>query len=209
MNTQTFLLYLATWSLVALTPGPAVICAMSLATRFGLRSSFAGIFGIQLGHLVFFTCTALGLATLLATATTAFTILRLLGAMYLVYLGGRIMVSSWLRRPAVAAQRLSMPPAQRNLLLQGLAIQLTNPKALLFVSALLPQFIDPHRALLGQVALLTVTTIIVDVLVLSAYACVAARGWKSLRNSAFSAWLERLFGAALVFFGFRLLASRK
>jgi homoserine/homoserine lactone efflux protein len=209
MNTQTFLLYLATWSLVALTPGPAVLCAMSLATRFGVRSSFVGIAGIQLGHLVFFTCIALGLATLLATATTAFTILRVLGAAYLVYLGARIVVSSLRRRKLEDSPRAQTPPAQRSLLLQGLAIQLTNPKALLFVSALLPQFIDPDRPLLGQVAVLMVTTIIVDVLVLSAYACVAERGWKSLRDSGLSAWLERVFGVALVFFGFRLLASRK
>jgi threonine/homoserine/homoserine lactone efflux protein len=209
MNAQTFLLYLATWSLVALTPGPAVMCAMSLATRFGLRSSFAGIVGIQVGHLVFFACTALGLATLLATATTAFTILRVLGAVYLVYLGVRIIISSLRSRKAIVSQRPPTPPARRNLLLQGLAIQLTNPKALLFVSALLPQFIDPRRPLLVQVAILTVTTIVVDVLVLSAYACVAERGRKSLRDSGFSAWLERVFGAALVFFGFRLLASRK
>src|SRR5438045_2557574 len=98
MNLKLLLLYLATWSLVALTPGPAVMCAMSQATRHGFRASLAGITGTQVGNLVFFICTALGLATLLKTATTAFTVLQIVGAIYLFYLGIRIIVSSF-RRP--------------------------------------------------------------------------------------------------------------
>src|SRR5687768_17187041 len=97
MSLQIFLLYLATWSLVALTPGPAVMCAMAHSTRYGFRSSVAGIMGIQFGNLLFFVCIALGLATLLATATTAFNVLRVVGAFYLFYLGVRIIILSFRR----------------------------------------------------------------------------------------------------------------
>src|SRR5687768_11081094 len=145
MSIQVFLLYLATWSLVALTPGPAVMCSMAQSTRFGFRSSLAGISGIQLGNLLFFVSIALGLGTLLATATTAFTVLRVLGALYLFYLGVRIIVSTFRRPAASAIQPAVSAAAHHSLFLQGLLIQLTNPKALLFVSALLPQFIEPHR----------------------------------------------------------------
>lgn len=206
MSTEIFLLYLGTWLLVALTPGPAVMCAMSHATRFGFRQALIGIFGIQLGHFVFFGCVAFGLATLLAKATAAFTILRIAGALYLMYLGVRITVSTFRRR--ATEQVVAPPPARAGLLVQGFAIQVTNPKALLFMSALLPQFIQPQHSLPLQLVILLATTIAVDMVVLSAYAWFALRGARSFRTSGFSKWLERVFGATLVFFGVRLLAAR-
>ncbi|MDB6028275.1 MAG: LysE family efflux protein [Verrucomicrobiales bacterium] len=204
-----FLLYLATWFIVALTPGPAVMCSMAQATRYGFRSSLAGILGIQAGNLLFFVFIALGLGTLLATATTAFTILRFVGAIYLFYLGLRIIVSTFRRSPSPTPQPTVALPPHRSLFLQGLLIQLTNPKALLFVSALLPQFIEAHRSVPLQLLILVSTTIAVDLIVLSSYALLAQRGFRSFRTSRVSAWLERLFGVALVFLGFRLLLSRK
>ena len=207
MSTQVFLLYLATWALVALTPGPAVMCAMSHAARYGFRPALVGIFGIQLGHFVFFGCIAFGLAALLATATTAFTVLRLVGAAYLLYLGVRVIASTF--RARAVQQAAASPPVRSRLLLQGFAIQVTNPKALLFMSALLPQFIQPQSPLLLQLCILLVTTIAVDVLVLGAYAYFALRGAQSLRDSGFAVWLERVFGAALVLFGLRLFTTRK
>jgi homoserine/homoserine lactone efflux protein len=209
MSLQILLLYLATWSVVALTPGPAVMCSMAQSTRYGFRSSLAGIFGIQLGNFIFFACIALGLGALLTTATTAFSILRVVGALYLFYLGVRIILSTFRRSLSKATQPAIPLPAHRSLFLQGLLIQLTNPKALLFVSALLPQFIDPHRSVPVQLAILVFTTIAVDSVVLSSYAYLAQRGIESFRSSRWSAWLERIFGAALVFFGVRLLFSRK
>jgi len=209
MSSKLFLLYLAAWSLAALTPGPAVMCSMAQSTRYGFRSSLAGIFGIQLGSFVFFVFIALGLGTLLATATAAFTVLRVLGAIYLFYLGVRIVTASF-RRPMVRTHPPAVPVlAHRSLFFQGLLIQLTNPKALLFVSALLPQFIEPHRSVPWQLLILLIATIAIDLVVLSSYAYFADRGIQSFRASRFSAWLERVFGAALILFGCRLLVSRK
>lgn len=120
MNPETFLLYFACWALVALTPGPAVICAMALATRHGLRPALLGILGIQLGHLVFFSCIALGLAALLVSASTAFALLRFAGAAYLLFVGLRI-ISSTLRPHT--AESVPMPlPGRGSLLLQGFGI---------------------------------------------------------------------------------------
>jgi homoserine/homoserine lactone efflux protein len=209
MSTRIFLLYFATWSLVALTPGPAVMCSMAQSTRYGFRSSLAGISGIQLGNFIFFVCVALGLGTLLAAAITLFTFLRFAGAIYLFYLGVRIILSTFRRPTSTAAKPAVSLPAQRGLFLQGLLIQITNPKALLFVSALLPQFIDAHRPALPQLVVLVLTTIMVDSIVLSSYAFLAQRGIQSFRASRLSIWLERAFGAALVFFGCRLMLSRK
>ena len=208
MSIKIFLLYLAAWSLAALSPGPAVMCSMAQSTRYGFRPSLAGIAGIQIGSSVFFVCIALGLGTLLATASTAFTVLRVIGAIYLFYLGVRLIISSFHRSAAPVQSKISIVK-HRNLFLQGLLIQLTNPKALLFVSALLPQFIDPHRSIPLQLLILLCATIAIDTIVLSSYAYVARRGVQSFQTSRLAAWLERLFGAALVLFGIRLIASRR
>lgn len=207
MSPERFLLYLGTCFLVALTPGPAVMCAMSQSTRFGFRHALAGIAGIQLAHFVFFGCVGFGLAALLATATTAFAVLRAVGAAYLLYLGVGILVATF--RPSAAVLVISPPPRRRSLFLQGFAIQITNPKALLFMSALLPQFVLPEHGLALQLAILLATTIIVDASVQVAYAYFAATGARTLRASGAAVWLERAFGAALVLFGVRLLATRK
>ncbi len=153
MSSQSLLLYFATWLLLALTPGPAVICVMSQAARYGWQAGFRGILGIQLGNFVFFLCIAFGLIALLSTATHAFVILQLAGAVYLLYLGLRIIISS-LRPSADALQGFGLRAEHRNLVAQALFVQLTNPKALLFVSALLPQFLDPHRPMAPQLTIL-------------------------------------------------------
>src|SRR5580698_134886 len=181
MSLQTFLLYLATWSLVALIPGPAVMCSVAQSTRYGFRASLAGIAGIQSGNFPFFVCIALGLGALLAKATTAFTVLRAVGAIYLFYLGARIIVSSFRHPASSVASPAAALPANRSLFFQGLLVQITNPKALLFVSALLPQFIDAHRTALPQLIVLVLTTIAVDLMVLSSYAFLARRGIQTFR----------------------------
>ena len=208
MNPTTLLLYTATWTVVALTPGPAVMCSMAQATRFGWRASLSGISGIQTGNLLFFAAIACGLAALLATATPAFSALRIVGAIYLCYLGARVLWQTFRRRvPAIRSVTDATP--RRKLFVQGLLIQLTNPKALLFVSALLPQFIDAARPALPQLAPLLAVTLAVDTVVLSSYALLAERGARTLGTSFFVRWLERVFGAALLFFGSRLLLARR
>lgn len=209
MNTSVLLFYVGTWFLVALTPGPAVFCAMTQATRHGFRASLAGILGTQAGNLVFFICMGLGLVTLLQTATVTFEILRVLGAVYLGYLGVKVLARTFRRGAEDEPSARTEPLSRRNLFLQGLLIQLTNPKALLFVSALVPQFIDPARPLTGQLLVLLVVTVVVDLGVLSAYAVVADRGATAFRRAGVVMWMERVFGAVLVLLGIRLLLSRK
>jgi homoserine/homoserine lactone efflux protein len=209
MKPETFLLYLATWTLVAVTPGPAVMCAVSQATRHGFRASLTGISGIQTGNILFFACIACGLAALLSEATTAFTVVRTVGAAYLVYLGVRIIASTFLAKEPTDDIRAGSPPVHRSLFLQGVLIQITNPKALLFVSALLPQFIQPERPVVPQLLVLVLATVFVDFVVLAAYAGLAERGLRSMKRARLAVWLERVFGTALIAFGFRLFASKR
>lgn len=208
--TTTLLLYLGTWTLVAISPGPAVLYVMALAARGGVRASIPGIAGLQLGSLLFFTAVGTGLAALLATMTTLFTAVKIAGALYLCWLGTGMIRSSMKKtsradRLPVAANGVAQPRA----FWQGLLVQITNPKALLFATALLPQFLDARRAMFPQIALLFVVAFLVDITSMAIYATLAARGAKGLRSSKTVFWLERLFGAALIGFGVRLAFSRR
>ncbi|HLA73256.1 MAG TPA: LysE family translocator [Steroidobacteraceae bacterium] len=205
MALDVFFIYLATWSVVALSPGPAVMFAMSQGARHGMRGAVAGTAGILLGHVVCFSAVAFGLAALLASFSGAVSAIRIVGALYLMYLGARMFFSS---RREMSVAVAPAPPAHGSLVLQGLAVQLTNPKNLLFVLALLPQFIRPGHPLLLQLAIMLAVTMLIDGAVLLVYAQLAVRGARALKESRALMWLERVFGAALILFGIKLLTSR-
>jgi homoserine/homoserine lactone efflux protein len=209
MNIGSLLLYVLTWLLVALTPGPAVICVMSQTARDGVQAGLRGVVGIQIGNFIFFLGIAFGLVTLLRSITNAFVVLQMAGAAYLLYLGFRIIISSLQR---TLGEPISVRhPAKKagNLIVQAVLVQLTNPKALMFVSALVPQFLDPERRLVVQMAILLSCTVAVDTVVLGSYVLLADRGSHALRHTGVSRWIECSFGLALVGFGVRLLDWRK
>ena len=210
MPLDTFLLYIATWTLVALSPGPAVFFSMSQAARHGMRGAAAGTAGILLGHVIVFGAVAFGLAALLASYSGAVATIRIAGALYLMYLGAKMLFSKPRDAvPVTAAPARPARPAHGGLVLQGLAVQLTNPKLLLFVLALLPQFISPEYPLPLQLAIMLTVTVVIDGIALLAYAKLASHGSRALKGSRVVAWLERAFGGALIFFGLKLLVSRK
>ncbi len=182
---------------------------MSQTARYGLQAGLRGIVGIQIGNFIFFLCIAFGLVTLLSAATHAFAVLQLAGAIYLLYLGLRIIISSLWRKSVGAFSALRRPARAGNLVMQGLIVQLTNPKALLFVSALLPQFLDPDRQMWLQIAILLSCTVLIDLAILGSYAVLADRGTHSLHHPGLSKWIEFTFGLALVGLGLRLLDWRK
>ena len=207
MALNTFLLYLATWTLVALSPGPAVLFSMSQGARHGMRGAIAGTAGILLGHVLVFSAVAFGLAAVLASYSSAVNTIRIVGALYLIYLGAKMLLS----KPRAAAAVVATPAVARHggLVLQGLGVQLTNPKLLLFVLALLPQFISRDYPLPLQLAIMLAVTVVIDGIALLTYAHIAVRGARALKESRALAWVERAFGGALIFFGLKLLASRR
>ena len=212
MAPDAFLLFLAAWTLLALSPGPAVMYVMSQTARNGMRGGVAATLGIVSGHLFTFSAVALGLAALLARYSDAIAAIRIVGALYLIYLGAKMLTSRQRGDAPIAGNgngNGARGKPHHGIALQGLAVQLTNPKNLLFVFALLPQFIRPGYPLLLQLGIMLTLTILIDGAFLLGYASLAARGARALKDSKVIMWLERAFGAALIFFGLKLLASRR
>ena len=198
MPLELWLAYLAMSFLFAATPGPAVLLTAGQAIARGFPAGFAVVLGTQLGNLFYFLVSAAGLGAVLIASETAFMIVKYAGAAYLIYLGVRTIRNA----PKALEPRQEKVPVWRHPFMQGLLNQLANPKSILFWGALFPQFVD-FRAdtLVPQFAILAVTGIAADIIVLSAYGAVAARGGRFMARGPLAVWRERISGATLVIVG--------
>ena len=190
--------------LIALSPGPGAATSMSAGLRHGYGAAFRAILGLQTALIIQLAIVAAGLGALLATSALAFDTLRIIGAAYLVWLG----VQKWRTEIKVAGDAGS--PALRNdLFLQGLLVNLTNPKAIVFMVALMPQFVDPERPQGLQFLIIGLTMCSVDTLVMSGYALLASRLRRWLSNPAALRAQNRFFGGLFIGAGAFLAASRR
>jgi len=202
MELDTLLLFLATQIAMALSPGPAVLLTMSQASRHGLRGGAVGGAGIVVGTALWFALSALGLTAVLLASPLAFSAVKWGGAAFLVVLGLRLVFSS-----DAPAAREATPVDGGRLFAQGVMTQLANPKAMIFIGALLPQFIDTARDALPQLALLGAITVVNEYLVLLGYAWLADRGARLAGGQRALRWFDRIAGGLLLGAGAKLATA--
>ena len=195
------LLFAATELLLSLSPGPAVLLLVSQGIRRGFRSSTRGAAGILTGNAIYFALSAAGLGALLLASKRVFDVLQIAGAAYLVLLGLKMLI-----KPARVDDRVTESVSDAGSFVQGLLTQLANPKAIVFFTALLPQFVDPTRAVAMQFVVLGVISIVVELPVLLMYGFAADRG--RARYGKHAPLFERLAGACLIAAGAKLAAMR-
>lgn len=199
--TAHLLLFAATELLLSATPGPAVLLVVSQGIRRGYRSSTRGAAGILTGNAIYFALSAAGLGALLIASKRVFDVLQIAGALYLLLLGLKMLI-----KPARVEERPIEDTGDAGSFLQGLLTQLSNPKAIVFFTALLPQFIDPTRPIALQLLILGVISIVVELPVLLLYGYAADRG--RARYGKHAPLFERLAGACLIAAGAKLAAMR-
>ncbi len=140
-------LFLTATLVLLVTPGPAVLYIVARSMSQGPRAGLASVLGVEVGNGVHAVGAALGLAALLASSALAFSVVKYLGAAYLIYLG----VKKLLAREAAketgggTGRRHAPPAALRAIFAQGVVVAVLNPKTALFFLAFLPQFVDPAR----------------------------------------------------------------
>ncbi len=202
MSASHLLLFAATELLLSLTPGPAVLLVVSQGIRRGFRSSTRGAAGILTGNAIYFALSAAGLGALLLASKRVFDVLQIIGAIYLALLGLKMLLL-----PA-RAEANAEPVEDRGAgsFMQGLVTQLANPKAIVFFTALLPQFVDPRAPVALQFVVLGVISIAVELPVLLLYGLAADRG--RARYNKHARLFERLAGACLIAAGAKLAALR-
>lgn len=202
MTLTVWLGFLLAAIVIAVTPGPGAVLSMSTGLRYGYWAALTAILGLQAALLAQLLVVALGLGALLAASETAFSVIKFLGAAYLVWLG----IQKW-RSPAVPVD--ASPPAihRKGLFLQGLLVNLTNPKAIIFIGALVPQFVDPVMPQASQYGVIAATLCLTDMLVMSGYALMAARLGRWLHEPRSILIQNRFFGGLFVSAGALLALS--
>lgn len=198
MSAAVLIVFSVTSFLAIATPGPTVLLALSNGARLGVRRALYGMCGAMLSDLVFIGAVSVGLGAVFAASETAFTTVKWAGAIYLLYLGIRLLrPSPHLRLHAPGEPgRASRRPSR--VFAKSFVVAITNPKGLLFFSAILPQFVTPHAPQAPQYIVLALTFATVDGLVMLAYASGGARAVHVARTPMAVRWIERLCGGALV-----------
>ena len=162
-----FVLFLGVMCVLAVTPGPAVLFSIANGVHRGVRGVLLGVGGITAASLTWFAAAALGLGALMAAAPWLFVVLAWFGVAYLVWLGGGKLWAGLSGRAGFAGGGHLRPG--RAAFADGLAVQIANPKMVLFFSSILPPFLDVRRPLPPQLALLALAAVVIDAMGLSAY----------------------------------------
>jgi threonine/homoserine/homoserine lactone efflux protein len=176
MNFHLFLAYCLAVAILVLMPGPIVTLVVANSLSHGSRSGLATVAGASVGNAILLGATAVGLVAFFALLSEVLEVVRWAGAGYLIWLG----VRAW--RAHGERELALVPPARRSsraVFLQGFLIGITNPKAIVFYIAFLPQFVDSHRPVGPQLLVMTGTMIVMALLSDSTYALLAgsARAW--------------------------------
>ncbi len=205
MSLQTWLLFVAVSVPLAISPGPAILLAISNALRYGAGAVLFSAAGNMLGLIIVGFGVAFGLAALMAASAAAFAIVKFAGALYLIYLG----VKLW-RDRAVFSLDTEMPHSAKRpsrLFFEALFLAITNPKAIIILAALLPPFMNTSGSALPQVAVMSVTY--AGLCFLNHLLLAFAGGW--VRRLFNSEWrmrtLRRALGTMFIGFGAALAAT--
>jgi threonine/homoserine/homoserine lactone efflux protein len=199
---------LITW-LTAATPGPAVLLALRNGATRGFRAGFFSTLGNQLGLVLLAGASILGLGVILHTSAWLFTLVKWVGAAYLVVLGTRMLLARGGMELDSTDSGEAPPASDAQMLRLGLWVSLTNPKAILFFGALFPQFVHTDQALLPQFATLVSLSICASVSCLLTYVWLASRARRWLQRPRAALWINRVAGSVFIGFGLVLAGLRR
>jgi homoserine/homoserine lactone efflux protein len=207
MSWQVWWAFAVTETVLCVVPGPAVVLVLSKALRYGTARSIWSILGIVAANTLYFGLSATGIGAVLSTSYQLFFAIKWIGVLYLLWVGlstffGKAQGVSGLDDRAAQA-------TSRGLFGSGFLLQMSNPKALIFFSALLPQFIDPSAALWPQLAILALTSVIIEFVVQLFYAVLAGRAANFAMRDRFVVITNRISGTALMLAGLGMAAVRR
>jgi len=197
VSLEVWLLFTITETVLCLSPGPAVLLVLSVGLTRGWQPGMQASAGILVANLLYFVLSATSLGALLLASWELFVLIKWLGAAYLIWLGLTTMLAHEdTARPG--AEPLTPPRTGMGTLLHGVVTQGANPKALLFFTALLPQFVNPTVPLAPQIALLAMTSVLIEFGVLTGYAVLASRASGFARRPRCVRLINRVGGGLLI-----------
>ncbi|ELL4669863.1 homoserine/homoserine lactone efflux protein [Vibrio fluvialis] len=204
MDTHVWLAYVATAIVFSLAPGSGTVNSISNGLSYGTRKSLASIAGLQIGLAIHIMLVGAGIGALVAQSALAFTIIKWVGAVYLVWLG----IQKWRDRSSLVADAATQTLSAGTLLRKAVLINLTNPKSIVFLVALFPQFLDPARDQMTQLLVLGITTVTIDSCVMLGYTSLASQMGRFIRSDRIMRKINRVFGSMFMGCGALLAAAK-
>lgn len=205
MQLETWLAFVAASAVLLAIPGPTVLLVISYALGYGRKSAAAVVAGVALGDLTAMTASLLGLGALLAASAELFTIIRWIGAGYLVYLGIRL----WCAPVAEPVAADAGETGAGGMLAHAYVVTALNPKGIVFFVAFLPQFLDMTRPLALQMAILVATFVSLASINATLFGLMAASARQTIRKPAAQRVANRIGGSLLVGAGILTAAWRR
>lgn len=204
MTFEWWLTYLITTIILSLSPGSGAINTMTTAINYGYRKTFSSITGLQAGLTIHIILVGIGLGTLFSRSVLAFEMLKWAGATYLIWLG----IQQWRAAGSIDLNTQGKNPPDSKLFKRAVLVNLTNPKSIVFLAALFPQFINPAQPQVMQYLVLGVTTVVVDIIVMIGYATLATRIAIWIKKPHQVKALNRVFGSLFVLVAALLASAR-
>jgi homoserine/homoserine lactone efflux protein len=211
MNFATWIAFFAAACLIAISPGSGAVLSMSHGLSYGVRRTTCTILGLQAGLLLVLFIAGAGVGSILVASEVAFGIVKTVGALYLIYLG----FSQWRARadiqqdmPAQSRAYTSVPSLRKRFL-TGFLTNATNPKGIIFMVAVLPQFIARDAALLPQLLILAATMCAVDLVVMHGYAFAASSMQRYFHDARALRKQNMFFGGVLMAVGATLFFVKR
>ena len=207
MDLSTWLAFSAASIALLLIPGPTVLLVLSYALSQGRRTALSVAAGVALGDFAAMTASLLGLGAVVLASATAFVALKWIGAVYLVWLGVRLIrdAGSTQLGPATDPRTATA----RSAFVNAASVTALNPKSIVFFIAFVPQFVRPDTALAPQFVILIGTFVGLAAANALAYALLADRLRARIARPAVLAWLARAGGGALIAMGVATAAARR
>jgi homoserine/homoserine lactone efflux protein len=209
MTFSFWLAYFIATLVICVSPGPGALSSMSAGMKYGFARGMWNLAGLQAAIVVNVFAIWLGLGALLVASTTAFDIMKYLGAAYLIYLGIQKFREEPVPFEQIAVQTNFKDTSPFGIFKQRLLVNLTNPKGLLFLAAVLPQFVDPSKPTAIQYAILGGTMVMVDVLVMIGYTALASTILRMLKDPNHIRWTNRGVGSLFVAAGGALAVLKR
>jgi homoserine/homoserine lactone efflux protein len=205
MTFEWWFTYLLTTIILSLSPGSGAINTMTTAISHGYRGTTASITGLQTGLALHIVLVGVGLGALFSRSLLAFEVLKWAGVAYLIWLG----IQQWRAAGALDLNTLATTQPRSKLFKRAVFVNLTNPKSIVFLAALFPQFIVPHQPQAMQYVVLGVTTVVVDIIVMIGYATLAKRIAAWIKGPRQMKALNRVFGSLFMLVGALLAGARQ
>jgi len=191
---ELYLAYVAATLVVLAIPGPTIMLVVSYALTQGRKSAFASVMGVGLGDATAATASLMGLGAILAASAAAFSVLKWVGAAYLIWLG----IKMWRSRPkALGPHKVADVPTKK-IFWHAYVVTALNPKGIIFFMAFLPHFIAPQAPVIPQLALLGSTFVVLGILNAAVYAFAAAALGQKMRSPSLMRLVNRIGGTFLI-----------